>query len=105
MANMGIYCKAYPLSSFQGFSGWGLNGSPLKLGQPGQGAAEGGPDNQDYLFLQENYVVTANIYIDEDIVYDNVTPEWIEFCKNTLHFEVPADVLQADEAAAAHSKA
>jgi len=89
MATMGIYCKAYPLSSFQSFGHWDL--AP---------AAEEEIGNQDYLFLQENYVVTANVYIDENIVYNNITPEWIVFCKNTLHFEVPIDVLQADEAAA-----
>jgi hypothetical protein len=105
MASMGIYCKAYPISSFQQFSGWNLNGGPFQLNRSGDGATEGVPDTQDYLFLQENYTVTANVYLDEGIVYDNITPEWVEFCKNVLRFEVPADVLQAEEEAAAHGTA
>lgn len=27
--------------------------------------------------------------MDEDIVFDDVTPEWIDFCKNALKFETP----------------
>jgi hypothetical protein len=46
----------------------------------------------DYLFLQENFTVTKGIFLDEDIVFDNITSEWEDFCKNTLNFEVPADV-------------
>ncbi|HEY6807132.1 MAG TPA: hypothetical protein VI306_26385 [Pyrinomonadaceae bacterium] len=46
--------------------------------------------DSDFLYLQENFVVTDDIFIDENIVFDQVTPEWIEFCKNTLAFEVPS---------------
>jgi len=34
-------------------------------------------------------VVTDDIFIDENIIFANITPEWLDFCKNTLKFEVP----------------
>jgi hypothetical protein len=45
--------------------------------------------DKDHLYLQENYVVTDGIFIDEDIIFDDVTPEWKDFCKNALKFAVP----------------
>jgi hypothetical protein len=45
--------------------------------------------DSDLFYLQEDFVVTDDIFIDENIVFANVTPEWIEFCKNKLKFEVP----------------
>ncbi len=43
----------------------------------------------DYLYLQENYVVTDGIFKDEHVIFDNVTAEWIEYCQQALKFEVP----------------
>jgi hypothetical protein len=51
---------------------------------------------RDYLFLQENFVVTDGIFLDENIIFDNTTPEWIDFCKNSLEFEVPPAEPTAD---------
>lgn len=45
--------------------------------------------DDDFLYLQENYVVTDGIFKDENIIFDNITTEWIDFCKNMLLFEVP----------------
>ena len=85
MSKMGKYCKAYMISSFREFSGWAEmsenarkeNDSPRQL------------TDADFLYLQENFVVTDGIFIDENVIFDNVTPEWIDFCKRVLKFEVP----------------
>ena len=85
MAEMGKYCKAYMIPSFREFSGWAENaenarkenGSPRQL------------TDSDFLYLQENYVVTDGIFVDENVIFNNVTPEWIEFCKTVLKFQVP----------------
>jgi hypothetical protein len=39
--------------------------------------------------LQENYVVTDGIFKDENIIFDDVTDEWKEFCTKELEFEIP----------------
>jgi hypothetical protein len=50
-------------------------------------------ETRDYLFLQENLVVTTGAYLDEGIVFDVITPEWEQFCREELKFSIPADVL------------
>jgi hypothetical protein len=78
MAKMGKYCKAYPVNRFREFSGWTENTQNSKEST-----------DKDYLYLQENFVVTDGIFLDENVIFDNVTPEWMDFCKNSLKFEVP----------------
>ncbi len=74
MPKVGKYCKAYPIARFREYKGWAEKAENVK---------------KDHLYLQENYVVTDGIFMDERVVFDDVTPEWIDFCKNTLKFEVP----------------
>ena len=76
MKKMGTYCKAYPIERFRAFQTWAAN------------AAEHA--DASFLYLQENFVVTVDIFIDEQIVFYKVTPEWREFCKDSLKFEVPS---------------
>lgn len=93
MATMGKYCKAYPITRFREYPGWSEKTENVRKekkvidGQEVEVARQ--LTEKDHLYLQENYVVTDGIFIDEHIIFDNVTPEWIEFCKNTLKFEVP----------------
>ena len=49
----------------------------------------------DYLFLQEDFVVTDSIFRDQNIIFDQVTDEWKKFCTEVLGFQVPADLLEA----------
>lgn len=94
MRNMGRYCKAYPIEKFRAYPGW----SEKPIAPSGEGTGEDQEAaSRPFLYLQENYVVTGNIFIDEEIVFDEVTPEWIEFCKNTLGFEIPAYAHAAAE--------
>ena len=91
MKKMGTYCKAYPIERLREFQSWSGN------------AAE--PAELNFLYLQENFVVTADIFIDEQVVFDSVTPEWIDFCKNSLKFELPShDQVSGAEAATAGSE-
>lgn len=92
MATMGSYCKAYPIENFRAFEKW--SEKPVEKPTEKQEAAEDTAtaetsEENRYLFLQENLVVTDGIFLDENIVYDNVTPEWETFCREQLHFEVP----------------
>jgi hypothetical protein len=107
MAEMGRYCKAYPVEKFREFGGWKENLQNLRGEKPQGQVKRKGPQNgaqdeapqaetqrtlaaEDHLYLQENFVVTDGVFIDEHIIFDDVTPEWIDFCENTLGFEVPS---------------
>jgi hypothetical protein len=74
MGQVGKYCKAYLIERFREYGGW-----PEEMGELKRG----------HLYLHENYVVTEGIFMDEDVVFDDVTPEWKDFCEETLGFEVP----------------
>lgn len=89
MKKMGKYCKAYEVKRLAEFPGWAekkRKGSAQDNKVNGNSSEEA---NRDFYYLQENYTATDGIFLDENVMYDNVTPEWIEFCKNTLKFEVP----------------
>ncbi|MCC5624716.1 hypothetical protein [Nostoc sp. CHAB 5715] len=93
MATMGKYCKAYSLKKLREFSQWieyaentrkenkSVEGKSVEINRE--------LTDDDFLYLQENYVVTDGIFKDENIIFDNVTPEWKEFCHKTLVFEIP----------------
>ena len=92
MAKMGLYCKAYPIERFQEFSKWNEHAKPIppvNQSDAGSASAEETALRERILFLQENFVVTASIFIDEQIVFDEVTDEWKDFCLNVLEFKVP----------------
>ncbi len=91
MATMGRYCKAYSLQQLRGYH---LVGAAVERYQQMKADAEGKEGqatrpltDDDLLYLQENYVVTE--FIDENIVFDRVTPEWIAYCKEVLEFDIP----------------
>lgn len=103
MSKMGRYCKAYPTTKLDEFRGWAKNYRESEE-QPQvteDVVGEDGPvtSENDYLFLQENFTVTKGIFMDEDIVFDDITSEWKDFCKNTLNFEVPTDVSAISDGA------
>lgn len=94
MAKMGTYCKAYMLGKLRAFDGWTENSGNAKTekkqidGKEVEAPRELTDDS--IVYMQENFVVTDGIVMDENILFDNVTPAWLEFCKATLNFEVPA---------------
>ncbi len=93
MAEMGRYCKAYYAKDFRALPGWKENLDQLapETDDDGRetGAARTELKDDDILFLQETYVVTDGIYIDENIIFDDVTDEWKQACHEQLSFEVP----------------
>jgi hypothetical protein len=86
---MGKYCKAYALKRLRGFSGWTANAQNMvkekKLVDEKELEVDRELTDDDYLYVQEDYTVTAGIFIDENVVFDSVTPEW----KNYRHAGQP----------------
>ena len=90
---MGKYCKAYSLKRLRGFSEWAANAQNMvrekKLVDEKECEVDKPLTDDDYLYLQEDYTVTAGIFIDENIVFNSVTPEWKDYCQQALKFEIP----------------
>ncbi len=82
------YCKAYPIEKFRAFDKWSENipETEVVTAENGDTSAEA---SERFLYLHDTYVVTDGIFGDEKIVFQDVTPEWVEFCQNELKFELP----------------
>lgn len=93
MPTMGKYCKAYPISRLREFSKWTERSENTRKDKNEIDGVEVEVARQfaesDFLYLQENYVVTDGIFLDENIIFDDVTPDWKSFCRNVLAFEAP----------------
>jgi hypothetical protein len=95
MAEMGRYCKAYHVKRFREFEGWKENLSDLRKDKRIEDGKEieverTSLEDGDVLYLQENYVVTDGIFKDQNIVFDDVSEAWKEFCEKVLEFEIPS---------------
>ncbi len=104
MATMGKYCKAYSLKKLRVFGGWTEKSeNARKEKRKGADSKEAEETriltDDDHVYLQENYVVTDGIFKDENIIFDQVTPEWIAYCHDVLQFEIPAFALAQPEPA------
>ena len=88
MKRMGRYCKAYEVGKLAEFPGWAeKERNDSAPGGEGEGARDRGERN--FYYLQEDFTVTDGIFLGENVVFDDMTPEWMEFCKSTLDFRVP----------------
>lgn len=107
MAKMGKYCKAYPIQQLRQFNSWNENSENTRKEKQEVDGKEIETNraltDDNFLYLQENYVVTDGIFKDENIIFDAVTPEWKNFCTHTLSFEIP-NYDSAEVKAAANSE-
>jgi len=88
MSTLGKYCRAYPLSQLRKFPGWvertdearrvrkEIDGEIVELVRT--------LTDDDYVYLQLDYTVTDGIFVNENVIFNEVTPEWIEFCQSVL---------------------
>lgn len=86
MSKIGQYCKSYKLSLLRQFPEWTekaenarqirkeVDGETLEM--PRQ------LTDDDYVYLHGDFTVTDGIFIDENIIFNDVTPEWKEFCSH-----------------------
>jgi hypothetical protein len=80
MSQIGRYAKGCLVARLREFAGWRETASARPL-QP-----------DDVLFVHENFVVTDSIFLDEKIIFQDVSPEWSNFCREVLNVNVPEDV-------------
>jgi hypothetical protein len=88
MSTLGKYCRAYPLSQLRQFPGWVERADEArKLRKEIDGEiveAVRTLTDEDYVYLQLDYTVTDGIFVNENVIFNEVTPEWIEFCQRVL---------------------
>lgn len=88
MSIIGKYCKAYRLSQLRQSPNWtekADNARKIRKEVDGEFIEVTRElRDDDYVYLHENFTVTDGIFIDENIIFSDVTPEWIEFCRDVL---------------------
>lgn len=86
------YARAYPLSELRRFSGWREAKINWKEAVPANenGNSHDLADN-DVVFLHHDFSVTQLIWPGENVIFDQLTPEWQQFCEQELRFRVPTD--------------
>jgi len=88
MARIGKYCKSYKLSRLRQYPRWterAENARKIRKevdGETVEVARELTDD--DYVYLHCDFTVTDGIFIDENVLFSDVTPEWIRFCREVL---------------------
>ena len=82
------YCKAYHLKDLRRFAHW-----TERHEENEQELSE-----DDVVYLWDDFIVVISPVIpNKGLLFDEITPEWQVFCKETLQFEVPEDLRPASE--------
>jgi hypothetical protein len=84
------YCRAYHLHDLQEFSGW-----------KNQLDADEDLTGDSIVYLWDDLTVVKSPVQSGGVLYQEVTPEWQDFCANVLHFAIPDDLRYAYEQEAA----
>ena len=90
------YCKAYYLGLLRQFPHWTESRINWKEQDqddaPAADQADQGFSESSVVFLHQDYTVTKSMWHDENVIFNQVTPEWKAFCDSTLGFKVPDDL-------------
>lgn len=102
MPTMGRYCKAYLVGQIREYPDWTVKRENVRKRTEGEDGNEIEVDrdltDDDIVYLQENFIVTDGVFLDEHVIFDDVTPEWKEFCTTKLEFAIPDDVKEMEGA-------
>jgi ankyrin repeat protein len=87
------HAKAYVLADLRKFGGW--REERINWKESDNADRNGGGDrlsDDDVVFLHQDLTVSRSIWRDENVIFNQVTPEWRDFCENVLQFKVPSDL-------------
>lgn len=86
------YAKGYLLGELRKFSGWReekINWNEMVPSEENENSRE--LSDRDVVFLHQDFTVTQLIWPGENVISNQDTPEWRDFCSQQLQFKVPDD--------------
>lgn len=93
------YCRAYHLADLRRFAGWSENPITADTKNAEHGSGNDQPaahpptlGDASIVYLHEDFAVTADVWRNENVVFDQGTAAWKEFCATVLNFKVPDDL-------------
>jgi len=88
------YCKAIVLKQARQYPAWAESRINWKESQD-EDKPEGSSETlseDEIVFLHRDLTVTHSMWPGENVIFDRVTPEWEEYCRDTLNFNPPDDL-------------
>jgi uncharacterized protein len=102
------YCKAYYLRDLRTYPEWSeskINWKQRKDNHNGDGDSNPNDPSPDekVVFIHQDFTVTESAWHNENVIYNQISSAWKEFCATTLKFKVPddLDLIAADDKATA----
>jgi hypothetical protein len=91
MAEMSDYSKAYLLGQLRAYPGWHEKSENARVEEVDGKKADAPRELTDdsIVYVHDNYIVCDGIFRDENVLFDEVTDEWKQFCHSDLAFEIP----------------
>lgn len=87
------YCKAYPLEELRKYQAWSESQINWKKENDGSNNGdEGSLTDNNIVFIHQDFTVTESVYHDENVIFNDASPGWKEFCTNSLEFKVPDEL-------------
>jgi hypothetical protein len=91
-----IYCRAHLLKELRRYSGWSesrINWKDADSYKCDSDADAGEVEfsDDDIVYIHQDYTVTQSMWHDENVLFNEITSDWKEFCKKKLNFKVPSD--------------
>lgn len=91
------YCKAYYLKDLRQYDSWSdIATEPtveVEEAEEGEEAETREAQDDDIVYVHQDFTVTESMWHGEDVIVGEVTPEWKEFCQSKLEFAIPEDLL------------
>jgi hypothetical protein len=87
------YCKAYYLRDLRQFSDW--SESKINWKKNGSTGTDEATDesitfmDDQVVFLHTDFTVTESMWCNENVIFNEVTDDWKNFCSETLKFKIP----------------
>jgi hypothetical protein len=86
------YARGYLLGELRKFNGWReekINWTEIVPAEENGNSCE--LSDNDVVFLHQDFTVTRLIWPGENVIFNQDTPEWRDFCSQQLQFKVPDD--------------
>jgi uncharacterized protein len=84
------YARAYHLSELRQFPAFAKGNAHLNI-NPIDVTDSTAASEDPLVFIHQDLSVTRSMWHNEDVLLEDVTPEWQDFCRNVLCFKVPDD--------------
>jgi uncharacterized protein len=87
------YCKAYHVSSLRQFTGWTeskINWKEKSNDRETEPKADF--SDSDIVYIHQDYTVTQSMWHNENVIFNQDTQEWRDYCAEVLKFKVPGDL-------------